>query len=121
METFVAKVRFGSGPIFDPLMEEKGGWISREVHVSHEEMMEAVIESMAQDRKQEMKGMLNPFKEHPGEILPKDVEWDYSKFLVRKKMISFKVHSDKLINRIALVKDQILIEKFMGTNQIREL
>ena len=28
METFAEKVRYGSGPRFDPLMEEKGGRIS---------------------------------------------------------------------------------------------
>ena len=27
METFASKVRFGGGPKFDPLLEEKGGWI----------------------------------------------------------------------------------------------
>lgn len=30
METFAAKVHKGDGLRFDPLLEEKGGWISRE-------------------------------------------------------------------------------------------
>lgn len=38
MESFVAKICDGGGVCFDPMMEEKGGWISGEAprrHVEH--------------------------------------------------------------------------------------
>lgn len=101
METFASKARNGGGPIFDPLMEEKGGWISREAPVLNEVMMEAMIENLAQRSQQKTEGKLNPFRAQPGEILPKDVERNYSGFLVRKNVISFKVDSVKLVNCIA--------------------
>jgi hypothetical protein len=30
MEMFAAKVRYGGGPRFDPMLEERGGWAARE-------------------------------------------------------------------------------------------
>lgn len=51
METFVAKVKYMSGPRFDPLLEENGGWISGEAPAANVEMMEVVIESMAHSNK----------------------------------------------------------------------
>lgn len=115
METFAAKVRHGSGPRCDPMLEEKGGWISGDAPVPDMEMMEAVIESMAQGNKQNEEGALNPFRAQPGEILPKDCERNYSGFLVRKNAISFKVDGGKLVECVVLLKEQILIAKFMGT------
>lgn len=43
METFASKVRFGSGPRFDPMLEEKGGWVAGEGPRHDVEMGEAVI------------------------------------------------------------------------------
>lgn len=50
METFVAKMCFGGGPRFDPLMEEKGGWIVREAQQHDVEMADVVIEVKAEER-----------------------------------------------------------------------
>lgn len=48
------------------------------------EMLEEVIESLTLGNKQEMEGEFNPFRKQPGEILLKDVERNYSGFLVSK-------------------------------------
>ena len=48
METFAAKVRFGSGPRFDPLLEEKGGWIAGEARGQDVEMADVVIEALVE-------------------------------------------------------------------------
>lgn len=77
--------------------------------------MEVVIESMVEGSRQVEEGRLNPFKEQLGETLPKDVERNYNNFFIRKNAILFKVDSEKLVNRIALLKDHILIARFMGT------
>ena len=43
MESFATKVHYGGGPRFDPMMEEKGGWIAGKVQKRDTEMTEAVI------------------------------------------------------------------------------
>lgn len=58
--------------------------------------MDEVIEAMAEGSKQTNED-LNPFKGTHGEILPKDVERNFSGFLIRKNALSFKVDSVKLI------------------------
>lgn len=113
MESFAEKVRYGSGLRFDPLLEERGGWIAGEAQKRHMEMADAVIEVMA-EASQTILGDLNPFKEEYGEILPSNLEKNFSGFLMRKDAIVFKVNMDKLAARIALLKDQLLIAKFVG-------
>lgn len=61
-----------------------------------------------------MRGELNPFKGHNGEILPTNLERSFSGFLVRKEAIKFKVNTKKLLARIEELKDQLLIGKFVG-------
>lgn len=113
METFAAKVRYGSGPIFDQLLEERGGWIAGEAQKHDTEMADIVIEVMAAIS-QPIVGDLNPFKEKVGEILPSNIERNFSGFLMRKDVVVFKVNPNKLAARIALLKDQLLIAKFVG-------
>ena len=48
MESLAAKVRYGSGPRFDPLLEEKGGWIVGEAREQDVEMTEEVIEALVE-------------------------------------------------------------------------
>lgn len=76
-------------------------------------MAEAVIEVMAEASQTTM-GDLNPFKEQYGEILPPNLERNFSGFLMRKDAIVFKVNKEKLAARIALLKDQLLLAKFVG-------
>lgn len=56
----------------------------------------------------------NPFKARINEVLPLDVERNFSGFLVRKDSLTFEVDSQKLLTRIALLKEQLLITKFVG-------
>ena len=124
MESFAAKVRYGSGPRFDPLLEEKGGWIVGEARGQDAEMAEAVIEALVEASQQISERDLNPFKEQIGEILPSNLERNFSGFLIRKDAISFKVDSGKLRARIASLKEKLLIGKFVGpkpTPQIMRL
>lgn len=48
--------------------------------------------------------------------LPLDVERTFSGFLVRKEVVTFKVDSQKLLNHIAFLKDQLVITKLVGPN-----
>ena len=66
MECFAAQVRFGNAPHFDPIMEERGGWIAGEAPQQDIEMEDAVIEGLAEARHQISKGVLNPFKGYSG-------------------------------------------------------
>ena len=84
METFAAKVRYGSGPQFDPVMEEKGGWIAGETHHQDEEMPDAVIEILAEANQRLEGEEPNPFKGYQGEVLPPNLDRSFSGFLVRK-------------------------------------
>ena len=114
METFAEKVRYGSGTRFDPMLEERGGWILGEAPKHDEEMTDAVIEVLAEANNQGARDELNPYKEQYGEILPPNMERNFCDFLVRKDAITFKVNLQKLSERIAMLKDQLLIAKFIG-------
>ena len=114
METFAQKVRYGGGGRFDPMLEEKGGWVAGEDPKRDEEMAEAVMEVLAQASDHVHEGHLNPFREQVGEILPTNLERNFSGFLVRKDAISFKVDPVKVSARIDLLKNQLLIAKFVG-------
>ena len=114
METFAAKVRYGSGSRFDLTMEEKGGWIAGEAPKQDVEMSKAKIEVIAEASQQIMEGELNPFKEQARETLPTNLERNFSGFLVRKDPVKFKVDPQKLKARIALLKEELLIAKFLG-------
>ena len=122
METFAYKVRYGGGWRFDPMLEERGGWTSGEAQCHDVDMPDAVIEVLAEANKLTSKGELNPFKQQLGEILPSNMERNFSGFLMRKDAIPFKVNTQKLNARIALLKDQLLIAKFVGTKpQIQDM
>ena len=114
MESFAPKVRFGNAQCFDPMMEERGGWIAGEAPRQDTEMEEAVFEGLAEAKQQRARGDPNPFKRHSGEILPTDMERNSSGFLVRKEAIKFHVIMEKLLARIEVLKDQLLIGKFVG-------
>ena len=114
MEAFASKVRFGSGPRFDPMLEEKGGWVAGEGPRQDVEMAEAVIEILAEASQQNGEDV-NPFKGQCGEILPPNLERSFRGFLVRKDAVKFKVTTEKLLACIEVLKDQLLIGKFMGT------
>ena len=105
MESFAAKVRFGNATRFDPMMEEKGGWIAGEAPRQDIEMEEAVIEGLAEASQQILGGDLNPFKGHYGEILPSNLERSFSGFLVKKEAIQYMVNTEKLLARIEALKD----------------
>lgn len=53
-------------PRFDPMLEEKGGWIAGEDPKRDEEMAEAVFEVLAEASNHVHEGHLNPFKEQVG-------------------------------------------------------
>ena len=97
METFVAKVHYGSGPRLDPLMEERGGWISCEAQRQDVEIIDALIEVMAKANNYISREDLNSFKEQRGEILPSNLERNVSSFLIREDAI---VNTPKLLARI---------------------
>ena len=114
MGSFASKVRYGNAPRFDPMMEERGGWIAGEARRQDVEMEDVVIEGLAAASQQIPEGNYNPFKELTGEILPSYLERNFSGFLVRKESIKFKVNTDRLLARIKVLKDQLLIGKFVG-------
>lgn len=98
METFVDKVRYGGGSKFNPMLEEKGGWIVGEAPKQEEEIMvDVLIGVMAK----------------ASQGTPK-VERNVSSFLVRKEAMIFKIDFQKLLTHIALLKEQLLITKFVG-------
>lgn len=92
MATFAKKVKYGGGARFDLMLEEKGGWVAGEDPKQDEEMVEAMIE-----------------------VLPTNLERNFSGLLVRKDAISFKVDPVKVNAHIALRKEHLLIAKFVGT------
>jgi hypothetical protein len=96
------------------MLEEKGGWVAGEGAKCDAEMTEAVIEVLDEASNQIPKGQLNPFKEQVGEILPANLERNFNGFLVRKDAVTFKVDPQKLNARIAILKEQLLIGKFLG-------
>lgn len=114
METFAEKVKYGGGTRFDPMMEEQGGGIAGDAPKPDEEMPDAEIAVIAEVSTQRSTTNLNPFNEQSEEILPSNVERNYCGFLMRKDAIPYKVNSQKLNERIAVLKDQLLIAKFVG-------
>lgn len=67
---------------------------------------------------------INPFEVQIGEILPMNVGRIFGVFLMRKDALTFKANSQKLLARIALLKDHILIAKFVGpkpSSQVMEI
>ena len=114
MESFATKVRYEYTPLYDPMMEEEGFWISRAARRNAVEMEDAVLEGLAEASQQLGGGDLNPFNGYNDEILPSHLERSFSGFLVRKDAIKFKVNTYKLFARIERLKDQILIGKFVG-------
>ena len=114
METFAAKVRYGAGTRFDPMMEERAGWIAGESHRQDAEMPDVVIEVLANANHWIDGEDPNPFKGYQGEVLPSNLERSFIGFLVRKYAIKFQVNTEKLLARIAELKDQLLICKSVG-------
>ena len=96
------------------MMEEKGGWIAGEAIQLDVEVEDAMIEGLAEANQQMRGGDFNPFRGQYGGILPSNLERSFTSFLVRKDAIKFKVNSKKLLARIAMLKDQLLIGKFVG-------
>lgn len=86
------------------MLEEKDGWVAGDGQ-KHEEMADAVIEVMAEANQHNMREDLNPFKVEAGEILPLNLERNYSGFLMKKDAIKFKVNTDKLLARILCLKE----------------
>lgn len=108
------KVRNGGGTRFDPMLEERGGWITGEAQQNDSDMTEAVIGIMAEASDQIGSEGFNPFKGKIGEVLPSNLERNSNENLVRKDAISFRVNSEKLLARIVVLQDQLLITKFVG-------
>ena len=63
-----------SAPRFDPMMEERGGWIAGEPQRDDVKMEDAVIEVLAETNKQIEGRDPNPFKGQHGEILSSNIE-----------------------------------------------
>ena len=116
MESFADKVRYGAGTRFDPMMEERGGWIAGEAQPQDAVMTDAVIEVLVEANQQIEGKNPNPFKGYKGEVLPSNMERSFSGFLVRKDAIKFQVNTEKLLACIAELKNQLLICKFIGSN-----
>ena len=114
MESFASKVRYGNASRFDPMMEERGGWIAGEAPRHDIKMEDAVIEGLVEASQRIEGGDFNPFKGHSGEILPSNLERSFSGFLVKIEAIQFKVNTEKFLARIEVLKDQLLIGKFVG-------
>ena len=113
MKLFADKVRYGVGTRFDPMMEERGGWIAGEAQPQDAEMLEAVMEVLAEVNHQIDGENPNPFKDYHGEVLPSNLDRSFSGFLVRKDAIEFQVDTGKLLACIAELKNQLLMCKFV--------
>lgn len=61
-----------------------------------------------------VRGCPQPLRAQSGEILLAYIERNLSSFLVRKEVVHFKVNSQKLLACIALMRDQLVIAKFLG-------
>ena len=108
METFAAKVQYGIGSRFDPMMEERGIWTTTAPQHRDVDMPKAMIKELATANNQISKGELNPFNEQIVEVLPPNVERNFSGSLIRIEAITFKVDTHKLNAHIALSKEQLL-------------
>ena len=85
------------------MLEERGGWVAGEGPKGDAVMSEAVIEVLAEASNQIPGDQLNPFKEQAGEILPGNMERNFSGFLVRKDAITFKVDTG-MLNALPFLK-----------------
>lgn len=47
--------------------------------------------------------------------MPSNLERSFKGFLVRKDAVKFKVNTEKLLARIEVLKDRLLIGKFVGS------
>ena len=77
-------------------------------------MPDAVIEILAEANQRLNGEEPNPFKGYQGEVLPSNLDRNFSGFLVHKDALKFKVDTEKVLTRIAEFKDQLLICKFVG-------
>ena len=81
----------------------------------HDEVMaDTMIEVMVEERSQISGKDPNPFWGQNGEVLHAHLERSFSGFLVRRDAIKFKVNSEKLLARITMLKDLLLIGKFVA-------
>lgn len=115
METFAEKIIYGKGTRLDPLLEEKGGWISWEAPKQDVEMADAVIEVMTEANQRTSKDVLNLFRAQSGEILPSNLEKSISGFLVKKDAVMFKVDPQNLLAHTTMMENQLVIEKIVGS------
>lgn len=69
-------------PRFDPMMEEKKGWIVGEAPWQDNEMAEAIMQVMEEASNQQVGGEINPFKAMTREVLLLDVERNFCGFMV---------------------------------------
>lgn len=79
---------------------------------SSKRVLKREIIVLVEENRQASKHTLNLFYAKIGEILPSNVETIWSN--IRKDAIPFKVDSHKLIACIALLKEQLLIARFVG-------
>jgi hypothetical protein len=105
METFVDMVRHGGGAQFNPLFEEKGGWIVWEGPKCVTRMMDALMEPTHLGRHQPLQGSSGwePYIH---------CRSNFSGFFVRKDHVLFKLNTEKLLACIVTLKDELVIAKF---------
>lgn len=96
------------------MLEDKGWWIVGEALRHDEDMAKVVIRYMANVSQGTSNDGLNRFRIQYGEMLPLNMERTFSRFMVRKEAVAFKVDSQKLLTFIALLREQLLITKFVG-------
>lgn len=96
------------------MLEDKGWWIVGETLRQDEDMAEVVIKYMANASQGKSNDVLNRFRIQYGEMLPLNMERTFSRLMVRKEAVAFKVDSQKLLTLIALLREQLLITKFVG-------
>lgn len=96
------------------MLEDKGWWIVGEILRQDEDMAEVVIKYMANASQGKSNDVLNRFRIQYGEMLPLNMERTFSRLMVRKEAVAFKVDSQKLLTLIALLREQLLITKFVG-------
>jgi len=103
----------GGNVYFDSMLEEKGGWISRETPKHDVEVVDVVIEVMIEASQCKFEDGLRPFRAQSGEILPLDIERNSLGFWLGK-VAPLKVDFQKLLIHIALSKVQLVITIYVG-------
>lgn len=76
-------------------------------------MSKVVIEVIAK-AKHTSEEDINMLEGHTCGILSSNVERNFSGFLVKKDIVTYKIGSQTLLALIALLKDQLLLAKFVG-------